>query len=196
MPENAPPVKRRLGRKIAIALGIVIVLIVAVNVFVAVNIANQDRALNVSERVPATDVSNQNRERPILNPVAPANVSNPNRERSSSRVAIRETGTVAYDGDKKMSWTCAPTTDALDEVLQWITKGDETEARRVSLRTQSIRVTSGQKVKILDSGFATKKVRVLSAADGQVWMKDEKGWFSADPRIGRECWVVAEAVQR
>lgn len=53
---------------------------------------------------------------------------------------------------------------------------------------------------MLDSGgflFSEKKIRVEADAQGQTHLNDEQGTFLADPRIGRECWLVGEAlVQR
>jgi hypothetical protein len=52
------------------------------------------------------------------------------------------------------------------------------------------------KVKILDVVLGKRRVRVLTNYAGETYLKDEQGSFLADPRIGRECWVVSEAVTR
>jgi hypothetical protein len=62
------------------------------------------------------------------------------------------------------------------------------------LRTRSIAIDAGMKVKVLDSSFGKRKVRVLTNSAGETLLKDDEGVFSADPRIGRECWAVTEAL--
>jgi hypothetical protein len=62
------------------------------------------------------------------------------------------------------------------------------------MRTGSIGLDGGMKVKILDTGIGKRQVRVLTNDAGDAYLKDEQGEFPADPRIGRECWVVSEAV--
>ncbi len=109
-------------------------------------------------------------------------------------VGIGATGVIANADGDKTNWTCTPTQEALDEVMNWLVRHDDEEARRTSIKTGSIAVRSGQQVKILDQTFSERKIRVLSADDGQTYLWDEQGVFAADPRMGRECWVVREAV--
>ena len=78
--------------------------------------------------------------------------------------------------------------------MKWAVRGDMGEVRRTLMRTGSIGLDGGMKVKILDTGIGKRQVRVLTNDAGDAYLKDEQGEFSADPRIGRECWVVSEAV--
>ena len=105
---------------------------------------------------------------------------------ASSTRAAGEQGVVAGEVGKDV-WTCSPTQEALDEVLNWVVRHDNDEARQTAIKTGSIAVSSGQRIKILDATFTERKIRVLSADDGVA---------SDDPRIGRECWVVQEAVKQ
>jgi hypothetical protein len=75
-------------------------------------------------------------------------------------------------------------------------RGDNAELKRTLVKTRSIGIDGGMKVKILDFGFGKRKVRVLTNDAGETHLKDEQGVFPADPRIGRECWVVSEALTR
>jgi|ERR1019366_1565247 hypothetical protein len=59
-----------------------------------------------------------------------------------------------------------------------------------------IGLDGGMKVKILEVGLGRRRVRILTNDAGESYLKDEQGVFPADPRIGRECWVVSEAVTR
>jgi hypothetical protein len=63
-------------------------------------------------------------------------------------------------------------------------------------RTNSIGLSAGMRVQILEIGFGKRKVRVLTNSAGQTALRDDKGTFRADSRIGRECWVVVEAFDR
>jgi hypothetical protein len=89
---------------------------------------------------------------------------------------------------------CSPTKEALDEVVKWSVLHDEPEFNRTMRTTHSFVVEAGMRVKVLDSGFATRKIRVLTNTAGEDYLKDEQGVFAADPRIGRECWVDFEAL--
>jgi hypothetical protein len=87
-------------------------------------------------------------------------------------------------------WPCGSTMAALDEMVNWAVRGDSAEVKRVMARTQSIALTSGLRVKILDTGFGKRKVRVLgNYADGPRYAQE-------DPRTGVECWVATEALSR
>jgi hypothetical protein len=112
---------------------------------------------------------------------------------SASRAYIGETVTVQHD---KGFWPCGSTPQAFDELMKWTVRGDNAEVKRTMARTRSIAVNGGMKVKILDLAFGKRKVRVLTNDAGEALLKDEQGVFPADPRIGRECWVVAEALSR
>ena len=80
--------------------------------------------------------------------------------------------------------------------MKWAVRGDNEEMKRTMRATHSIGLTSNLRVKVLDTGFGKRRVRVVSDREGNVYLKDEKGQFLADPRIGRECWVVTEALTR
>jgi len=80
--------------------------------------------------------------------------------------------------------------------MKWAVRGDNAEVKRTLVKTRSIGIVGGMQVKILDFGFGKRKVRVLTNDAGEAYLKDEQGVFPADPRIGRECWVAAEAVTR
>ncbi len=94
---------------------------------------------------------------------------------------------------KHGKWVCASSKDALDEVTQWAVRGDSQEMLLVMRRTHSFLLApDGWEVKILDSSWFTRKVRVLG------WLDPDDGRVHAYPeeqRIGRECWVPMEAVQ-
>jgi hypothetical protein len=102
---------------------------------------------------------------------------------SVTSLRVGDQGVISGDVGKD-TWTCAPTQEALDEIVTWIVKHDKLEARRAMIETKSFTVASGQHVKILDDTFTERKIRILSADDGS----------ADDPRIGRSCWVVREAV--
>jgi hypothetical protein len=91
---------------------------------------------------------------------------------------------------------CSPTEDGLSELLKWSVRGDTAEFNRAMTRTGSIGIVPGMKVKVLDTGFGKRKVRVLTNDAGEAYLKDEQGTFPADTRIGRECWVNSEALQQ
>jgi hypothetical protein len=112
---------------------------------------------------------------------------------NGSRADIGETLTVQR---AKGFWVCASTPDALREMLKWVVADDQAEVKRTMVRTHSIAVNGGMKVKVLDIGFGKRKIRVLTNDAGEMYLRDEKGAFPADPRIGRECWVPSEALAR
>lgn len=89
-------------------------------------------------------------------------------------------------------WVCASSKDALDEVLKWAVRGDSQEMLLALRRTGSFMLLpDGWQVKILDSSWITRKVRVLG------WLDPDDGRVHAYPeeqRIGRECWVPTEAI--
>lgn len=96
-------------------------------------------------------------------------------------------------------WPCGSTPDALEELMKWAARGDKEAVTRTLFKTKSIGIVGGMQVKILDSrGFLSiqRRVRVLTNDAGEARLKDEQGEFSADPRIGRECWVASEALTR
>jgi hypothetical protein len=86
---------------------------------------------------------------------------------------IGDTATVRQ-GDG--SWPCGSTTEALDELTKWAVRGDEEEVARTLIKTGSVSLAGGIRVKILDIGFGKRKVRVLSN--------------------DRECWLASEALTR
>lgn len=106
---------------------------------------------------------------------------------------IGETATVRQGGG---FWPCGSTTEAFDELMKWAALGDNAEVKRTMVTTRSFALYGGMSVKILDFGFGKRKVRVLTNDAGQTYVKDDQGVFPADPRIGRECWVVSEALTR
>jgi hypothetical protein len=93
-------------------------------------------------------------------------------------------------------WPCGATAAAYDELMRWTVRGDIAEVRRTLNRTRSIGLVGGMQVKVLGAGFGRRKVRVLTNSTGQSRLSDVQGEFSADSRIGRECWVVTEALGR
>ncbi len=119
--------------------------------------------------------------------------SRPSPSTSPSTAAIGETVTVRQSNG---FWPCGSTTEAFDELMKWAVRGDNAEVKRTLVKTRSIGIDGGMKVKILDFGFGKRKIRVLTNDAGEAYLKDEQGVFPADPRIGRECWVVSEALTR
>jgi hypothetical protein len=93
-------------------------------------------------------------------------------------------------------WPCGSTTEAFNELMKWAVQGDNGEVKRTLVKTGSIGLVGGMHVKVIDVGFGKRKVRVLTNDAGETTLTDEQGAFPADPRIGRECWVVSEAVIR
>lgn len=84
-------------------------------------------------------------------------------------------------------WPCGSSPEAYDELTKWAARRDDSEVKRILVRTRSVGLTSGLRVKILDAGFFKRKVRVLGLySDGHL--------YSEDPRTGRECWVSSEAL--
>ena len=112
---------------------------------------------------------------------------------SPSHAHIGETVTVRHSNG---FWPCSPTTEAFDEIIKWVVRGDKDEIWRSMRATGSIAVDGGMSVKILDIGIGKRRIRVLTNDAGEAYLKDEQGSFPADLRIGRECWVVSEALSR
>lgn len=74
-------------------------------------------------------------------------------------------------------WPCGSTEQAFDEVEKWVALRDNREAARTLIRTRSYGLSAGAAVKILDSGFGRRLVRVL---DGD--------------NAGAECWISTRAL--
>ncbi len=120
---------------------------------------------------------------------------------TSASAATTETPTATFHkiGDVVMvkhgPWVCAPSADALDEIVSWAVRKDTLEMLNVMRRTGSFLLSpDGWQVKILDSGWSlgARKIRVIG------WPDLDDGQIHAYPeeqRIGRECWVQVEAVQ-
>jgi hypothetical protein len=117
-------------------------------------------------------------------------------ENPTQLTATKHIGDTAIVAEGHGYWPCGSSREALDEMLKWYARKDEAEIKRTMGRTRSIGIVGGMRVKIIDSGFGERKVRVLTNDAGESVLRDEKGSFPADPRIGRECWVVSEAVGR
>jgi len=90
-------------------------------------------------------------------------------------------------------YACASSKAALDEITKWAVRNDRQEMLLTMQRTRSFMLApDGYQVKILDSTFATRKVRVLG------WLDPDDGKIHAYPEdnhIGRECWTPVEAVR-
>jgi hypothetical protein len=110
-----------------------------------------------------------------------------------TQIGIGESATVrsAYG-----FWPCGSNPEAFSELMKWAVRGDNPEVKRTMRATRSFGLVGGMRVKILDVGFGRRRVRVLTNSAGEAYLKDEEGSFAADPRIGRECWVVSEALVR
>jgi hypothetical protein len=93
-------------------------------------------------------------------------------------------------------WPCGSTREAFDEMMKLAGRRDDPEVKIAMRRTHSIGLVGGMQVKILDTEFGKRKVRVLTNDAGEAYLKDEQGVFPADPRIGTECWVASEALAR
>jgi LSD1 subclass zinc finger protein len=116
-------------------------------------------------------------------------------ERTSNGSSVRSTiGNTADVRKAEGFWPCGSTPAAFDELLRWAVRGDNAELKRTMYMTHSFALDGGMKVKILGVGFGRRKVRVLTNAGGEAYLNDADGVFAADPRIGRECWVVEEAL--
>lgn len=86
-------------------------------------------------------------------------------------------------------WPCGSSIEALDEMMKWVARRDDTEVKRAMAQTGSIGLTEGLRVKLLDVGFGKRKVRVLGLyADGEL--------MTEDARTGHTCWVASEALTR
>jgi hypothetical protein len=71
---------------------------------------------------------------------------------------------------------CMNTERGFEEIVKWATVNDTEEMTRAMLRYGGMFIARGDLVKVIDSGFAKRRVRVL--------------------KTGRECWVVSEVVDR
>lgn len=109
----------------------------------------------------------------------------------SSSVVIGETAKVKGASGY---WPCGSSETAFDELTKWTGLHDEAEVKRTLGRTHSIGVLGGMQVKVLDSHVGMRKIRVLTNDAGEAYLRDEKGVFASDPRIGRECWIAPEAL--
>jgi hypothetical protein len=117
---------------------------------------------------------------------------------SSSEHPTTASPSTAHVGDTVMvrpgQWVCASTKEAYDQIAKWRVRGDSEEMLRTLQLTRSfLLVPDGFQVKIIDSSFLLRKVRVLG------WLDPDDGRIHAYPeetRIGRECWVPFEAVAR
>ena len=117
---------------------------------------------------------------------------------TESRPSPSTSPSTAHVGDTVMvgpgQWVCASTKEAYDQISKWRVRGDSEEMLRTLQLTRSfLLVPDGFQVKILDSSFILRKVRVMG------WLDPDDGRIHAYPeetRIGRECWVPFEAVTR
>jgi hypothetical protein len=105
--------------------------------------------------------------------------------RNAKNLTLTIPAMVGETVEVRRNFVCAPTTEALGEMTKSASRGDYNGMGRTVLRTHSIFLDPGMQVKVLDlDGFFERvaKVRVVAADN-------------ADPRVGRECWTVAEAIQ-
>jgi hypothetical protein len=91
-------------------------------------------------------------------------------------------------------WACGSSEAALNQMLNLVALGYNAEAKRAMVRTHSIGLTPGLRVKILDVGFEKRKVRVLGLYTQDDENHNKMRLLTGDPRTGRECWVVSEAL--
>jgi hypothetical protein len=91
-------------------------------------------------------------------------------------------------------WPCGSSESAFDELVKWAALHDEAETKRTMVRTHSIAVLGGMQVKVLESHIGMRKIRVLTNDAGEGYLRDEKGVFASDSRIGKECWIAPEAL--
>jgi len=146
----------------------------------------EDAARTQAEHLVPTQPKSTNvkdyQSKPISTPVA-------------SHAHIGDTATVI---ESNGFWPCGSTPEALDELTKWAVRGDHSELMRTMRSTRSIGLMGGMQVKVLDSrGFLAqiRRVRVLTNASGESSLHDEQGFFAADPRIGRECWIDSETLR-
>jgi hypothetical protein len=71
-------------------------------------------------------------------------------------------------------------------------RGDGFSMFREMANSHSIGLTGGQFVSLLSAYLGYREVRVMTDVNGGA-MLDEDGTWS-DPRLGRVCWVAAEAL--
>jgi hypothetical protein len=110
---------------------------------------------------------------PRLHPHQPGARTSVQEENRAIRI-----GSAAVIAQDAGLWTCSPTQESLDEVIGWVVRHNQHEIVRTMIKTRSIGLGSGMRVKILDTSFTQTKVRVTEPGD---------------PRDDRECWVVGEA---
>jgi hypothetical protein len=110
---------------------------------------------------------------------------------ASSHVVIGETAKVKGASGY---WPCGSSEAAFNELIKWAGLHDEAELKRTLARTHSIGVLGGMQVKVLDSHVGIRKIRILTNDAGEGYLRDEKGVFASDSRIGRECWIAPEAL--
>jgi len=80
---------------------------------------------------------------------------------------------------------CGSSKDAYDEAMKWAVLNDQLEMARSLAKTRSTLLMPGTRVKILDSSFLLRKVRVLDSDKLSALLPPDK-----------ECWVALEAVNR
>jgi hypothetical protein len=131
--------------------------------------------------------------KPAGQSVRAAPSGSPPQASTPSTAAVGDTVTVRKGNG---FWPCGSTKEAFDELMKWSVRGDNDEIKRTMRITRSFALDGGMQVKVLDVGFGKRKVRVMTNDAGEAYLRDEQGTFPADPRIGRECWVVAEALSR
>jgi len=88
---------------------------------------------------------------------------------------VGETGTVTADNNEY--WPCGSTKATLDKLREWGKRKDQVEVRRILVTTGSSPLRAGTAVKLIDSGFGIRRVRILSGIQSSI-----------------ECWVEAGAL--
>ncbi len=66
---------------------------------------------------------------------------------------------------------CSPTRDGLSLVAKWAARGDREEYMRAVIRTDSVAVAAGTRVKILEIGALAHQIRLLDS-DQECWVAD------------------------
>lgn len=91
-------------------------------------------------------------------------------------------------------WPCGSSKNALSEITKWAVQKDTAEMARTMAITGSALLIPGTRVKILDTGFMSSKIRIIrmgDPADSGLSGKSSLYYGFA----GQECWAPSEAVR-
>lgn len=90
-------------------------------------------------------------------------------------------------------WPCGSSKDALSEITKWAVRNDTREMAIAMARTGSALLIPGTRIKILDTGIMSSKVRIVRMGDlASSGLSGSSKYYGFS---GQECWVHSEAVR-